>query len=151
MNGGEQGLPTYFRWRVANSLPIRIDCQRQIGRWHDCRHWFSFSRNPRYCSPWLAILQVLTLLLYICPAWPDPSVPACLPPKPCPSSTPSHSCTAAQRTLYLDVVVERWCSIFSFTPCLLQFLQSKLCSLDPVGLLFRYSKACLEVLKKRNT
>lgn len=37
---------------------------------------------------------------------------------------------------------------FSFILFLLLFLQSKLCCLIPSGLLFRYSKACLEVLKK---
>lgn len=37
---------------------------------------------------------------------------------------------------------------FSFILFLLLFLWSKFCSLIPSGLLFRYSKACLEIKKK---
>lgn len=99
--------------------------------------------------PWLAILLMLTLLLYICPAQSDLSFPVPASSKAMPilhsimllllsPKDPPFRCSGGEAMLH-----------FSLIFFLLLFLWSKLCSLIPSGLLFRYSKACLEVKKKK--
>lgn len=165
INGGEQWLPMYFRWKTTINWTIRIKTVKdKTNGWHDFslwavygmprwlqevyRHWFSFSRYPQDCPPWLAILLMLALLAYICPVWSDLSFPGPPSSKAMPVLHPITLLLLSPKDSLFRCSGGEAMLHFSFILFLLLFLQSKLCSQIPSGLLFRYSKACLEVLKK---